>query len=64
MLGVPIEEALQTNVLEEVPGGTTVHHRWEGRSFGPLRLVYKLSRRSAVKEWNLVVDALKSSFEQ
>ncbi len=62
--GMPIEEALQTNVLEEVDGGTTVHHRWEGRSFGPLRLVYNLSRRSTVKERNLVMDALKSSFEQ
>ena len=64
VLGVPIEEALQTNVLEEVAGGTSVHHRWEGRSFGPLRLFYKLSRRSNVKERNLVLDALKSSFEQ
>ena len=53
--GIPIEEPLQTNVLEEVDGGTTVHHRWEGRSFGPLRLVYNLSRRSTVKERNIVL---------
>lgn len=64
VLGVSIEEALQTNVLEAVAGGTTVRHRWEGRSFGPLRLVYNLGRRSTVKERNLVFDALKSSFEQ
>ena len=63
-LGVPIEEAVQTNVLDEVGGGTTVHHRWEGRSFGPLRLIYRFGRGSTVKERTLVLDGLKASFEK
>ena len=64
-LGLPIEEALQTNVLKPIDGGTRVHHRFDWKLFGPLRLFEKMGgARSAAKERNIVFDALKSSVEE
>jgi uncharacterized protein YndB with AHSA1/START domain len=63
-LGLPIEEALQTNVLEAIDGGARVDHRFDDKLFGPLRLFEKMGGvRSAAKERNIVFDALKASFE-
>ena len=47
-LGLPVFEALQTNVLEAIDGGTRVHHRFEGKSFGPLRFFEKMGTRGAI----------------
>lgn len=57
-------EALQTNVLEPIDGGTRVHHRFDGTLFGPLRLLNPLGPRVSGKERRIVLDALKASFEK
>ena len=63
-LGLPVFEVLQTNTLESIDGGTRVHHRFDWKWLGPLRLFEKMGTRGAIKERNIVFDALKASFER
>ena len=63
-LGLTIEEKLHTYVLEATNGGTRVHYRFNWKMRGPLRLLERFGARVATKERNIVMDALKASFEQ
>ncbi len=63
-LGRVVFEALQTNMLEAIEGGTRVHHRFDGKLFGPARLLRPFGPRMSGKERRIVLDALKASVEK
>ncbi len=63
-LGLTIEEKLHTYRLKATNGGTRVHYTLNWKLRGPLRLLDRFGARLATKERNLVLDALKASFEQ
>ena len=63
-LGLAVDTALQTNVLREIDGGTRVHHRFNEKLSGPLRIFERFVVRASTQEPNIVFDALKASFEK
>ena len=63
-LGLAVDTALQTNVLREIDGGARVHHRFNEKLSGPVRIFEKFVVRASTQERNIVFDALKASFEK
>ncbi len=59
-----VDEALQTNRLEAIDGGTSVHHQFNYRLVGPFTLLERFTVVPGERERNLVFDALKASFEE
>ena len=63
-LGLSVDVALQTNVLEAIDGGTRVRHRFDYTLSGPLRLFERFAVPPSERERNLVFDSLKASFKE
>lgn len=62
-LGLTVEEKLHTYELEPQGDATRVHHRYDWKMRGPLRILEGFGRRVATRDRNVVLDALKASFE-
>lgn len=64
LLGMTVMEGWPGYWLErEGAAATRVHHRAEGRLYGPFRLLRPLVQRMARRERQRTVDALKASLE-